>query len=63
MHLDEVIEQLAGEGCMKVNKLLYAMEKEEMPEAVAAYTATERDYIYRELKSVMDVYDGGVCSL
>ena len=61
--LDGVIEQIAGEGCMQVNKLLFAMEKEQIPEQVKAYNHTERDYIYRELKSVMDVYDGEVCSL
>ncbi|CAA6814565.1 MAG: Unknown protein [uncultured Thiotrichaceae bacterium] len=63
MHLDTIIEKLAGEGCMKVNKLLYAIEKGEIPEILTGNSATEREYIYNELKSVMDVYEGGVCSL
>lgn len=61
--LDAVIEEIAGEGCMQVNKLLYALEKDEQPERLQTYSAAERDYIYRELKSVMDVYEGGVCSI
>lgn len=61
--LDEVIERIAGEGCMKVNKLLYAMQKDDVPEQVESYNDAERDYIFRELKSVMDVYEGGVCSI
>nr|CAA6807890.1 MAG: Unknown protein [uncultured Thiotrichaceae bacterium] len=61
--LDLVIEEIAGKGCMQVSKLLYAMEKDEQPERVAEYSQADRDYIYRELKSVMDVYEGGVCSI
>lgn len=61
--LDTVIEDIAGEGCIRVNKLLYAMENNEVPEKLAAYNEAEREYIYQELKSVMDAYDGGVCKL
>lgn len=61
--LDAVVETIAGEGCMKVNKLLYAVEQEKLPEQLAGFTAAERDYIYSELKSVMDVYEGGVCNI
>ncbi len=61
--LDEVVEALAKEGCIQVNKLLYALEQEEIPASLRAYTLAERDYIYRELKSVMNVYEGGVCGL
>ncbi|MEZ5536840.1 MAG: hypothetical protein R3F02_14605 [Thiolinea sp.] len=61
--LDSVIEEIAGLGCMQVNKLLYAVEKDEVPELLAAYSKPEQEYIYRELKSVMDVYEGGVCSI
>ena len=61
--LDAIVEEIAGEGCMQVNKLIYAMQKEEIPEQVATYSHPERDYIYRELKSVMDVYESRVCSV
>jgi hypothetical protein len=61
--LDHVVEEIAGTGCMKVNKVLYALEKGDTPARLEAFTPEERDYIYHELKSVMDVYDGGVCSI
>lgn len=61
--LEHVIEELAGEGCIQVNKLLYAMEKNKVPEKLTEFSASERVFIYKELKSVMDIYEGGVCSL
>jgi hypothetical protein len=61
--LDHEIEEIAGEGCMNVNKLLYAVDRDEIPERLKNFSRAERDYIYAELKSIMDVYDGGVCSL
>lgn len=61
--LDSVVEEIAGGGCIKVNKLLYSLEKGDVPEKVGEFSSEERDYIYNELKSVMDVYEGGVCEL
>lgn len=61
--LDKVIEAIAGEGCIKVNKLLYALEKEESPERLDEYSQSECIYIYQELKSIMDVYEGGICGI
>ena len=55
--LDPVIEELAGEGCIQVNKLLYAVEQSQMPDVLKSYSASEREYIYQSLKSVMDVYE------
>jgi hypothetical protein len=56
--LEEQIEELAGEGCIAVNKLLYALERNEVPEKLAGLSPPERDFIYNELKSVMDIYEG-----
>lgn len=61
--LDAEVESLAAIGCIQVNKLLYAVEKGEIPESLKHLAQGERDYVYRELKSVMDVYDGGVCRI
>lgn len=61
--LDAAVDALASLGCIQVNKLLYALENGDVPERVAAFSADERDYIYHELKAVMDVYEGGVCGL
>lgn len=61
--LDAAVDALASLGCIQVNKLLYALEKGDVPERVAAFSADEREYLYQELKAVMDVYEGGVCGL
>ncbi len=61
--LNEVVEEIASTGCIQVNKLLYAIEQDEIPESLSAFSRDERNYLYRELKSVMDVYEGGVCGL
>jgi hypothetical protein len=61
--LDAELEAIASTGCIQVNKLLYALEKGNTPERIAAFNNAERDYLYRELKAVMDVYEGGVCGL
>jgi hypothetical protein len=55
--LEARIEELAGEGCIAVNKLLYALERDEVPEKLAELSAPEREFIYDELKSVMDIYE------
>lgn len=61
--LDVAIEQFAAEGCMKVNKLLYAFANGDISEKIESFSEAERCYIYKELKSVMDVYEGGVCGI
>jgi hypothetical protein len=63
--LDVLIDELAGGGCIQVNKLLYAIEQQpdSVPERLQAFSPAERAYIYKELKAVMDVYDGGVCGI
>ena len=61
--LDNVIESMAEAGCLDVNKLLNAMANDQVPPQVTEFNEDERDYIYRELKSIMDVYDGGVCGI
>lgn len=61
--LDAEIDKLASSGCIQVNKLLYALEKGDIPPPLSSYSPSERDYIYQELKAVMDVYEGGVCGL
>jgi hypothetical protein len=55
--LEAHVEELAGEGCIAVNKLLYALERNEVPEKLAGLSRPEQEYIYNELKSVMDIYE------
>ena len=59
--LDQLIDSLATQGCMAVNQLLTRLEQHEIPTALQAHTKAERDYIYQELKSVMQVYETGTC--
>jgi len=61
--LDLLIEDIASQGCIQVNKLLYAMEKENPIDSLQALSMAEREYIYNELKSVMEIYEGEMCSL
>ena len=61
--LDNKIEELAALGCLQVNKLLYTMEENKSHSQLAGYTQGEQEYIYNELKSVMDVYEGDVCKI
>ena len=61
--LDALVESIAAKGCMQTNKLLYALEKEEPIESLVTLSAAERDYIYKELKFVMDIYEGDVCNI
>lgn len=61
--LDQAIDALATQGCMAVNLLLASLENDEIPSTLQTYTKAERDYIYQELKTVMNVYENGVCGL
>lgn len=61
--LDQWVDTLATQGCMAVNHLLASLEQHEIPNALQAHTQAERDYIYQELKSVMQIYETGACGL
>ena len=40
-----------------MNKLLYALARNEVPEKLAGLSPPEREFVYSELKSVMDIYE------
>ncbi|HHL19730.1 MAG TPA: hypothetical protein ENJ33_08340 [Thiothrix sp.] len=61
--LELVIEAIASKGCIAVNKLLYTLKKQQIPEQLSAYSFAERDFIYHELKAVMAIYEGRICHL
>lgn len=61
--LDQAIDTLATQGCMAVNLLLASLDNDEIPSSLQTYTKAERDYIYHELKTVMNVYENGICGL
>ena len=55
--LERLIVELAAEGCSRINKLLNELEQNTIPENLANYSDAEREFIYTELKSVMEVYE------
>lgn len=61
--LDQVIDTLATQGCMAINLLLANLENDEVPASLQAYTKLERDYIYQELRAVMNVYENSICGV
>ena len=62
-HLDEVLEEIAQRGCLEVNQIINQLDSGKSPAPLEQLKPSERDYIYNELKAVMAIYEGGVCSL
>jgi len=62
-HLDEKLEEVAQLGCLQVNQIISQLDAGKIPESLDSMNAQERQYIHEELKSVMAVYDGGVCAI
>ena len=62
-HLDEVLEEIAQRGCLEVNQFISQLDAGKSPAPLDQLAENERQYIHDELKSVMAVYDGGVCSI
>ncbi len=62
-HLDEVLEEIAQRGCLEVNQFINQLDAGKSPAPLDKLEQDERQYIHSELKSVMAVYEGGVCSI
>ncbi len=62
-HLDEVLEEIAQRGCLEVNQFISQLDAGKKPAPLDKLEQNERQYIHDELKSVMSIYDGGVCSI
>lgn len=62
-HLDDVLESVAQSGCKDVNKVLNLLDQEVVPTELNDLSKDELDYIHEELKSIMAVYDGEICSI
>ena len=62
-YLDEVLEDIAQSGCLEVNQIITQLDAGNVPPPLDSLKEDERQYIHDELKSVMAVYEGGVCSL
>lgn len=62
-HLEEILEEIAQRGCLEVNQVIIQLDAGNSPSPLDELKADERQYIHNELKSVMAVYEGGVCSV
>lgn len=60
---DSLIEDVCGQGCIQVNQTIIQLEEGQCPPQLQQLSLPERETVLKELKSVMDVYDGGVCSI
>ena len=60
---DKLIEDVCGQGCIQVNQTIRQLEKGQCPDELQQLNPTERDSVLKELKSVMDIYGGDICSL
>lgn len=62
-YLEGVLDQLGQSGCKDVNKVISLLDDGKVPTELADLSEEERNYIHQELKSIMAVYDGQVCSV
>ena len=60
---DRLIEEVCGQGCIQVNQTINQLEKGLCPEQLEQLSKLECETVLKELKSVMDIYDGGICSI
>ena len=61
--LDEILEDIAQSGCLEVNQIISLLDSGKIPEPLNSLNKSECKYIHDELKSIMAVYEGGICSL
>ncbi len=61
--LDLLIESICSDGCITVTKTIMQLEKEESPASLKHLNSSERQSVLKELKSIMDIYSGDVCSV
>ncbi len=61
--LDNIIEDIAQLGCLEVNQIIRQLDAGNTPANMSELESEEQQYIHSELKSVMAIYDGGVCSI
>ena len=60
---DSLIESICAAGCIEVSRTIMLLEKGESPSLLRKLAPIEHKRVLEELKSIMDVYGGKVCSL
>lgn len=61
--LDALLEEIAQRGCLEVNQFIHQMDAGQAPAPLDELDEAEREYIHDQLRSVMAIYEGGVCSI
>lgn len=62
-YLDDILDGLGQSGCKDVNKVISLLDQGKVPTELSDLSNDERDHIHQELKSIMAIYDGQVCSI
>ena len=60
---DTLIESICAAGCLAVTKTIIQLERRETPSRLKNLSHSEQLLVLKELKSIMDIYGGNVCSL
>lgn len=57
-----VVEKICHQGCKTVYQCIDKMEKSEDFAEISELDEAQRKIVLKELKDIMDVYDGKLCS-
>lgn len=61
---DALVETICADGCRKVYQTISQLENNAgYPDSLEPLSDKERQQVLEELKSIMDVYDGNMCSI
>ena len=55
--LQSIVEQLCSDGCQQVNVYISEIEAQQWPDLMLDLSASHRQRVLTELKSIMAVYD------
>ncbi len=61
--LDGILENLGQSGCKDVSKVISLLDQGKIPTELSDLQKDDREYIHKELKSIMEVYEGSVCTI
>jgi len=56
-HLQQIVDDICGDGCSRVNKVIKILQQDEVIEIMASLDIDERMLVLRELQDIMQVYN------
>lgn len=60
---DGLIENICEQGCLQVYQTITQLEQNQCPDQLQPLAPSERLAVLEELKSIMAIYKGSICSL